>query len=74
MHLQKQLSRAVEGKEYPKYVLIIPPSTIDELQWKEGQELDHEVKDRSLIIRKTHQTSEEDTLKLAAKYAKRKHK
>jgi bifunctional DNA-binding transcriptional regulator/antitoxin component of YhaV-PrlF toxin-antitoxin module len=40
MKLQKQLSRKVKGKEYPKWVVTIPPSEIDKLKWKEGQELE----------------------------------
>ena len=39
MKLQKQLSRKVKGKEYPKYVITIPPKQIGELGWEEGMEL-----------------------------------
>ncbi len=69
MHLQKQLSRIVENKEYPKYVLIIPPSTIEELEWKEGEELDHEIKDDTLVIRKAKQVNEA-AMRIAAKHAR----
>jgi bifunctional DNA-binding transcriptional regulator/antitoxin component of YhaV-PrlF toxin-antitoxin module len=72
MRLQKQLSRAVEGKEYPKYVLVVPPVTIEELQWKEGEELEHEVKDRTLLIRKAEPIDEEEVLRIARKSLRRK--
>ena len=70
MRLQKQLSRAVGGKEYPKYVLVIPPTTIVELKWKEGEELQHEVKQQTLII--GPKPSEEEALNIATKYARKK--
>ena len=53
MKLQKQLSRKVQNKEYPKYVLVVPPDEIEKLGWKEGQELEHEVREQSLIVRPT---------------------
>ena len=39
MKLQKQLSRKVGDVKYAKWVLVIPPSLIEELKWKEWQEL-----------------------------------
>jgi formylmethanofuran dehydrogenase subunit D len=50
MKLQKQLSRKVDEKEYPKYVITIPPSQVKNLQWKEGEELKAEIQDGKLII------------------------
>jgi len=50
MRLQKQLSKRVGEKEYAKYVIVIPPKTIDKLGWKEGEELEAEVKKDKLII------------------------
>jgi len=50
--LQKQLSRKVKNKEYDKWVLVIPPNIINELRWKEGQELQAETKDDKLIVKK----------------------
>lgn len=50
MHLQKQLSRKYEGKEYAKYVLVIKPKLIEKLGWKDGEELEAEVKKDKLII------------------------
>ena len=51
MRLQKQLSRKVEGKKYPKYVITIPPSQVQELGWKEGMELETEVKQNRIILK-----------------------
>jgi bifunctional DNA-binding transcriptional regulator/antitoxin component of YhaV-PrlF toxin-antitoxin module len=51
MKLQKQLSRRVNDKKYPKYVVTIPPSKIEEAGWKEGTELDAEVKDKKIILK-----------------------
>lgn len=50
MHLQKQLSRKYEGKEYAKWVIVIKPKTIEKLGWKDGEELEAEVKKGKLII------------------------
>ena len=52
MHLQKQLSRKYEGKEYAKYVIVVKPSIIEKLGWKNGEELDAEVKGDKLVIEK----------------------
>ena len=50
MRLQKQLSRKVEGKEYPKYVVTIPPKCVDLLGWKEGTELSADIKNGKMIL------------------------
>jgi hypothetical protein len=55
MKLQKQLSRKVDDKEYPKYVVTIPPKQIEELKWKEGAELIAEACDGTLILKLRHQ-------------------
>jgi antitoxin component of MazEF toxin-antitoxin module len=52
MHLQKQLNRVVGDKEYAKYLLVVPPETVEKLNWQEGEELVHEVKEQFLIVRK----------------------
>ncbi len=52
MRLQKQLSKKIGDKEYAKYVIVVPPKTIDKLKWKEGEELEAEVKGDKLIIEK----------------------
>lgn len=52
MKLQKQLSRKVGNKEYPKWVIAIPPKQIATLGWREGEYLEGEVNDQRLIIRR----------------------
>jgi antitoxin component of MazEF toxin-antitoxin module len=53
MKLQKQLSRKVGNTEYVKWVLVIPPNMIEELKWKEGQELEAEIKENNLVLKKS---------------------
>ncbi len=52
MRLQKQLSRKVGATEYSKYVTVIPPETIRELNWKDGEELEVKVRDGKLVLEK----------------------
>lgn len=52
MKLQKQLSRKVDNKIYPKWVVVIPPEKINEANWKEGDELEVKVTKGSLLIKK----------------------
>lgn len=52
MRLQKQFSRKVDDVEYSKYVLVIPQDAIKELNWKDKQELEFEIKDKQLVIKK----------------------
>jgi antitoxin component of MazEF toxin-antitoxin module len=54
--LQKRFNREVDGVEYSKWVLTIPPEQIKELHWHAGQELDTTVKDNELVI-KPHKSS-----------------
>jgi bifunctional DNA-binding transcriptional regulator/antitoxin component of YhaV-PrlF toxin-antitoxin module len=61
----------VEDKEYSKYVVIVPPEDIEKLGWEEGEELAHEVKEETLIISKA-KPPEDEVIKIAMKYAKRK--
>jgi bifunctional DNA-binding transcriptional regulator/antitoxin component of YhaV-PrlF toxin-antitoxin module len=50
MRLQKQMSRKIGKTEYAKYVVVIPPKAVEELCWKEGEELEFIIKDKKLII------------------------
>jgi antitoxin component of MazEF toxin-antitoxin module len=50
MRLQRHINRKVEGKEYGKYVIVIPPEEVEQLGWAIGQELKPEVKGRKLVI------------------------
>lgn len=52
MKLQKQLSRKVGDKKYPKWVITIPPKQIKALGWKEGECLESEVNSRELLVRR----------------------
>jgi len=40
MKLQKRLSRKLGKKIYNKWIVIIPPKKIKELEWEEGEELE----------------------------------
>ncbi|KXB01929.1 hypothetical protein AKJ45_00920 [candidate division MSBL1 archaeon SCGC-AAA261F19] len=51
MKLQRQLSRERGGEEYHKWVIVLPPSQMEELEWEEGLELKSIVNDNSLTIR-----------------------
>ena len=53
MQLQKQLSRKIGNMEYAKYVVVIPPQAIEELKWKEGEELIFKVQGKRLILEPT---------------------
>jgi len=53
MKLQKQLSRKVGDVKYAKWVLVVPPNIIEKLKWKEGQELEVEIKENRLFIGKS---------------------
>lgn len=50
MKLQKHLASVVKGKEYCKWVIIIPSSQVKKLKWREGIELESKVKGTKLII------------------------
>lgn len=58
MRLQRQVSRRTERKEYPKYVVVIPPEKVEKLGWKEGEELEEIVRGDSLTIRKSVKRAE----------------
>jgi len=51
VRLQKQLSRRFGGKEYAKWVVVLPPRVVRELGWKEGQELKSQIDGRTLRVR-----------------------
>jgi antitoxin component of MazEF toxin-antitoxin module len=68
MQLQKQLSRRVGNKAYPKWVIAIPPRQIEALGWREGQSLESEIANSQLIVR-TVDESEVEKRKEAARKA-----
>lgn len=51
MKLQKQLSRRFSGKEYPKWVIVLPPTLVEKLGWKEGYDLEADVRGTDLRLR-----------------------
>lgn len=51
MRLLKQVSRMIGENEYSKWIIIVPPSQIEQLEWKEGEELESRVKGKSLFIK-----------------------
>lgn len=67
MKLQKQLSRKVGEKAYPKYVIAIPPKQIEALGWNEGESLEGEITDQKLIIKKVNESEVEKRKKAAEK-------
>ena len=52
MKLQRQKAYKYKNKIHYKYALIIPESTVNKLGWKEGQELETEVKKDRLVVEK----------------------
>ncbi len=50
--LQKQVSRKVKGKQYSKYVVVIPEKKVKEAGLKEGQELEIKVEKKKIILKK----------------------
>ncbi len=52
MKLQSQISRKVGETEYLKSWVVIPNKILEQLKWKSGQDLDGEVKDGKLIVKK----------------------
>jgi len=68
MRLQKQLSRKVGNKEYPKWVITIPPKQIKTLGWTKGEFLESEINDQELVIQK-EDMSKRQKRKEAAKKA-----
>ncbi len=51
MKLQKQMSRRSGSTIYPKYVVVIPPEKVKEVGWREGEELEADVKDNKVILK-----------------------
>ena len=52
MRLIKQKGREYEGKEYFKYILVVPNKLIEKLGWKGGENLEADVKEKKLIVKK----------------------
>ncbi|MBS3132964.1 AbrB/MazE/SpoVT family DNA-binding domain-containing protein [Candidatus Woesearchaeota archaeon] len=52
MRLLSQKSREYKDKSYYKFWVVIPNKIVEKLGWKQGQELEAEVKDKKLVIEK----------------------
>ncbi len=52
MKLQKQISRKVAGKEYVKWVVVIPPEEIKKAKLKEGDDLKLSISKRKIKLMK----------------------
>jgi hypothetical protein len=50
LKLQKVAAYTYRNKLHHKYIITIPEETIQQLNWEEGSELKHEIKDNSLVI------------------------
>jgi len=48
--LQKQLSRHFGGREYAKWVVVLPPKLVKQLGWREGMELSAVIDGKGLRI------------------------
>ena len=49
-------SREYKGKSYHKHWVVIPNSLIDKVGWKEGQDLEAEIKNGKIVISKNDKT------------------
>lgn len=52
MRLIKQKGRDYGEKEYFKFLVVIPNKLIQKLGWKGGEDLEADVKDDKLVIKK----------------------
>src|SRR2546425_8535785 len=48
VRLQKQLSRRFGGKEYVKWVVVLPPRIVKQLGWKEGEYFEIQIERKAL--------------------------
>jgi hypothetical protein len=51
MKLQKRFNRKVGDTEYAKWMITIPPDEITRLGWKEGIDLEVDIKDGKLVLK-----------------------
>lgn len=51
MIIQKRLSRIYNGKRYYKYIIVVPAEDIKNANFKEGDELISEIKNKEIILR-----------------------
>jgi len=46
------MSRKYKGREYPKWVITVPPKQIEELGWVQGESLASDVANEGLMVKK----------------------
>jgi antitoxin component of MazEF toxin-antitoxin module len=63
----KKLSRKVGNKEYPKWVITIPPKQIKTLGWMEGAFLESEINDQELVIQQEDMSKRQKRKEVANK-------
>ena len=51
MKLQKRFNRKVAGKQYSKWVVVLPNDKVEQVGWKEGMELDLDAKKGVITLR-----------------------
>jgi bifunctional DNA-binding transcriptional regulator/antitoxin component of YhaV-PrlF toxin-antitoxin module len=61
------MSRRYKGREYPKWVVTIPPKQIEELGWTEGEFLESDIARQELVIRKENSQTVEKRREVAKK-------
>lgn len=54
--LQKQLGRRYGGKDYAKWLVVIPPNLVDKLGWAEGEELDPQIDGHQLRLKRVQKS------------------
>ena len=50
MKLHKVVNRVYRGKTYYRWILMVPPATVKELGWREGEEMRMEARGRVLKV------------------------
>lgn len=66
MQLQRRLNRKVGDKEYSKWLIGISPEKIEELGWKEGEELTETIEGKKLTLEpETKKRDSKDNANLA---------
>jgi bifunctional DNA-binding transcriptional regulator/antitoxin component of YhaV-PrlF toxin-antitoxin module len=61
------MSRRYKGREYPKWMITIPPRQVEELGWAEGEFLESDVASQELVIRKENSQTVEKRREVAKK-------
>jgi len=65
MKLQKQRSYEYEGKEHYKYAITIPKKAVEKVKWKAGDELEAQVRENYLVVKKVGDEKMEEGKKMS---------